>query len=239
MIARPDGVVCAILFKAQLPSVLASFNRWGPTTGYFYYPTGKEVLPGFPQSCATPPTECVFIDVTDTWTVFLDNNRRPDTFYSALCSLSEDLRTVALGLILRYQAPITSVMATRFQHSNGTSGRFVARDVAAVKDGKSWEFWNAGNPLSFEDLGAYKRRKVADRLTDEMVIDYCRKCGIDLEDASGWDFDSAVHCRRELRNELSTFSEADLVKMLEDSARRSPGGQNVVMRVFRRFYPSS
>jgi hypothetical protein len=56
------------------------------------------------------------------------------------------------------------------------------RNVAALHDTSGWVFQQAGTPKEFEDTAAYKRRRVRDRLTDDLLESYCAALGIKLFD---------------------------------------------------------
>lgn len=58
------------------------------------------------------------------------------------------------------------------------------RFVRAFRDDPSWEFYQRGEPLDFEDLEAYTRQRIRDRFTPEMLRSYCASLG--------WDIDPAV-----------------------------------------------
>lgn len=55
------------------------------------------------------------------------------------------------------------------------------RIVYAYKDGR-WSFNQHWEPLPFEDLEAYKEKRIRDRLTPEMVERYCQEFGINPYD---------------------------------------------------------
>jgi hypothetical protein len=56
------------------------------------------------------------------------------------------------------------------------------RTVAVIQDGKRWMFNVTGQAQPFEDTAAYQRRRVKDRLTDDMLVDYCQSLGLPLAD---------------------------------------------------------
>ena len=57
------------------------------------------------------------------------------------------------------------------------SGRAIRHIQASDQDGR-WEFYQSGEPLPFEDLEAYERRRVRDRFTPEMLDAYCAALGL-------------------------------------------------------------
>lgn len=52
------------------------------------------------------------------------------------------------------------------------------RSLTAANDGGRWVFEMSGEPFSFEDQEAYKRRATASRFTSEMLLDYLRQLGV-------------------------------------------------------------
>jgi hypothetical protein len=52
------------------------------------------------------------------------------------------------------------------------------RAISATNDGGKWVFVETRDPLPFEQVGAYKARRVRDRFTSEMLADYCRALGV-------------------------------------------------------------
>lgn len=52
------------------------------------------------------------------------------------------------------------------------------RTVSVVRDGDRWRFDANGTVQDFEDVGAYKRRRVAERFTSTMLVDYAAALGL-------------------------------------------------------------
>jgi hypothetical protein len=62
---------------------------------------------------------------------------------------------------------------------DASSGMRFGRWVSAIDDGSRWVFAESDiPPLSFEDVTAYSRRRIRDRLTSEMVRRYVRDFGV-------------------------------------------------------------
>ncbi|MDR1290177.1 MAG: hypothetical protein LBK06_03150 [Planctomycetaceae bacterium] len=51
-----------------------------------------------------------------------------------------------------------------------------------VDDDDKWIFGESGNPLPFENTTIYKKRRIKERFTEELLISYCEKLGIRLLD---------------------------------------------------------
>ena len=69
-----------------------------------------------------------------------------------------------------------------YQH--GESRRF----VRAMND-DPWEFFERGERFDWEYADQYQRRRIKDRVTRRMIVDYTRQFGVDLEDDSFWQSD--------------------------------------------------
>lgn len=52
------------------------------------------------------------------------------------------------------------------------------RTVCAANDGGTWTFSESGVPFSFEDVAAYRRKKIQDRFTSDMLHRYLRELGV-------------------------------------------------------------
>ncbi len=52
------------------------------------------------------------------------------------------------------------------------------RAVSLVRDGERWRFDAAGTVQDFEDVEAYERRRIADRFTSSMLVDYAAALGL-------------------------------------------------------------
>lgn len=63
------------------------------------------------------------------------------------------------------------------------------RYVRTMKDDPRWEFYQEGEPFEFEDVSRYSRRLKRERLDRDMVIEYMRQMGYDLEDPSFYETD--------------------------------------------------
>ena len=52
------------------------------------------------------------------------------------------------------------------------------RTISAMNDGGRWDFYQSGEPFAFEDLRAYKNRRIRDRFTYEMMHRYLKELGV-------------------------------------------------------------
>lgn len=58
------------------------------------------------------------------------------------------------------------------------------RSIAATHQDSRWEFTATGTVQPYEDLAAYRRRRVVDRFTPQMLAAYCAELGVRPFDAS-------------------------------------------------------
>ena len=60
------------------------------------------------------------------------------------------------------------------------------RVVYAMRDEPNWAFFSEGALLAVERPEHYKRRRIRDRLTREILVDYLRDLDIDIADDDFW-----------------------------------------------------
>jgi hypothetical protein len=60
------------------------------------------------------------------------------------------------------------------------------RSIDCTAEEQDWEFAVMGKPLEFEDTRAYKNRDKSKRLTREMVIEYLRHLGYEIDVPEFW-----------------------------------------------------
>jgi hypothetical protein len=56
------------------------------------------------------------------------------------------------------------------------------RTIYAMDDGGRWEFGESGERFDFEDVDAYRRRRVRDRFTPELLERYLTELGVPVND---------------------------------------------------------
>lgn len=59
------------------------------------------------------------------------------------------------------------------------SGKTI-RLIRVIKENK-WIFYEVGEPLWFEEKENYSKRRIADRITYDLLLSYSRKNGIDFD----------------------------------------------------------
>lgn len=66
------------------------------------------------------------------------------------------------------------------------------RLIRSMKEWDKWEFVEKGDIRDFENAKNYKRRRIADRINNEIIVDYLNKNGINIEQEEFWTSIEAV-----------------------------------------------
>lgn len=66
--------------------------------------------------------------------------------------------------------------------------REAVRYVRVMKDPR-WDFYEEGEPFPFEDTSKYGIKPIRSRLTDEMVLNYCKELGYDIQSEDFYESD--------------------------------------------------
>ncbi|HEX2864623.1 MAG TPA: hypothetical protein VHN99_08635 [Deinococcales bacterium] len=132
----------------------------------------------------------LLLETAGPWTAYLNN-----------CSQGTDAPAVAMTLPRRLKCRsvriqvIPNTASDRHPERPGTFGSMLfelngpekapglntIRRVHAINDGP-WKWVGTGDPLPFENLEAYTAKRIRDRLTGAMIVDYCAHFGIFPDD---------------------------------------------------------
>ena len=135
-------------------------------------------------------TRMLLQETRSAWTaMFLNNTRGADAIppVSYLCRVLK-VRGLVLSCIPQVEDPggrVISYGEVRFDLLSSEPGFFVnhERTIYVMNDGGRWSFTAQGKPQSFEELSAYKARKVRDRFTPDMLVRYGHALGVSLDDS--------------------------------------------------------
>lgn len=237
LIHRTDGHVVSSFIKAPADRIVDTLNSWGRTTGYFYIRTDAEV-PDTLSELATPPDRCVLLQSRNGWTAMFDNDRICNIPYSTLSYLSERLRTIAVGIMLSGRSEPLTARGRSFDYFDGTRSPIKTRSIAVIRDRGRWEFRSNGEPLLYEDTGQYERRRIGERLTDEMILSYGIQMGLEIRSDNDWNRRQAESFRIELRACDLAGTEADMIDTMKRAASEACGTPNIMVKLLRRLWPS-
>jgi hypothetical protein len=156
--------------------------EWRPVGGTL----PEQVLNLAPLVTGAPPRELLVGLAESNWTAYFD------------CGLPGSDPVGVVGRLTR-TAKRHGVVVRTIPHTIGTGleepGRAGAvqfvllgplptdtlnyvRSVSASYDGSRWMFATDGTPQMFEDAERYKARRIRDRITSQMVADYCEALGL-------------------------------------------------------------
>lgn len=82
-----------------------------------------------------------------------------------------------------YEGEMGSVQLQVFEQ-HPTDSHYYGRSISVTNDEGRWGLHLGGDPLPFEDVTRYKARRVRDRFTKEMLIEYLQGFGIDAYNRS-------------------------------------------------------
>jgi hypothetical protein len=166
----------------------------------------------------------LFLSTRGRWTACFDNGAKggnPSTFVG---ELSQRLKVRGIACTC-----IPNTLTRRDAAKPGTWGavKFVQfaperreflnieRSVSVVNDVRGWQFHTIGQVQDFEQVDHYATGRIADRLTPEMLEQYCQALGIDLFDESFYGGTGVVsHARPWFLPKLATLSLAEARRQL-------------------------
>jgi hypothetical protein len=122
-----------------------------------------------------------FTNMSDGWDVLLGNYSR---------QFNEDVISIKLSKA-KTEYPIYSFEYKKMGETQ--------RLIRSIKEIDKWEFFEKGNVQQFENIDNYKKRRIADRINNEIIIGYLEKNQIDIEDESFWLASKAVKFWTDLR----------------------------------------
>ena len=137
------------------------------------------------------PTRAFLIDLNGEWTGYFDNESREFLDGSTLNQLCERLRTTTCFFSYDDQQDSWQRGTAHFAVERWEQNRCVSRSVLLYKQ-SGWIFDPYGDPLPFEDLEAYKRKRKTERLTPELLRKYGEALGVRFWDESCYGTDVAL-----------------------------------------------
>ncbi len=182
--------------RSSPESIVRAYSDWYAQLGNSFEVTSydaplRQVMPRLEPLVSNHTRTIVATTRNTEWSAILDNFAPGGDPVSAIAVLSKALQTD--GLLVGYspderEEPGISLgrlgarvfTYTAFDPDNERPIAPPTRSIyLARQSGSKWLFEAKGEPLSFENLDAYKQRRVKDRFTPEMLEQYCHELGID------------------------------------------------------------
>jgi hypothetical protein len=121
----------------------------------------------------------IWIQTSSQWTAYFDNCRIGGDPLGPICHGALDIGCRGVMVL---NSPETSGWwgGTRFAIFSAEGPRWnnITRDISAINDDGRWHWGVSGTPQPFEELDAYKNKRIRDRLTPAMLQRYCAALGI-------------------------------------------------------------
>ena len=168
--------------EADFAQVVAADSRWRASLGGFQGRPVGGPLPALLDGLLPltgPLLRHVWVETTGPWTAYFDNSVLGSDTFGPVSYLAQQLGCRGVAIACRAGTAKRGAGTTFSLYGpQRTEWLNVMRSVAAVQDMGHWEWSATGTPQPFEDVAAYERRRVRDRLTPEMVAAYCGVLGI-------------------------------------------------------------
>jgi hypothetical protein len=129
---------------------------------------------------AGPQTKHLISSTQSKWTVYIPNGAGGGDVHSPTRHMTRILGLRSVTVVLTADEA-GRPGSTQFTVQDAREGELQVRAVAAHKESK-WEFHEHGTRLPFEQVEKYASRRIKDRLTPELVEQYCGHLGIELFD---------------------------------------------------------
>lgn len=131
------------------------------------------------------PRELLISTSNPEWTALLDCGLQGGDHSLTISYLAEVLTVAGVVVVSIPDAPGDGATPPRYGARQlemfspvRTDFMNYVRTISVVNDWGRWRFDANGLIQDFEDVSAYSRRKVADRFTGQMLIDYCADLGL-------------------------------------------------------------
>lgn len=169
------------IFQAPLKTVVSHDKKWKNGLGGYSYAKKSGGIASAMQDlsplCA-PLTKYVFIGFDNKFTVYFDNFILGSDAVGPISVLSKKIG--CLSILITCKPNIKNVWYGQTRMDIISPSGAEKRVLCASNDGGRWDWFGLGTPFEWENISAYENRKIADRFTPHMLIQYCKHFGIDL-----------------------------------------------------------
>lgn len=113
-------------------------------------------------------------------TIYVDNTG--EAYYSLIWNVCTRNKLEAVHIKLSDDNATYPGYMMNYYNINGEE-----RAIQCYKDGEKWMFHTEGKVQFFEDNKRYSERIKRKRFNREVIIEYCKRLGLDITDSSFWE----------------------------------------------------
>ncbi len=157
------------------------------------------------EPLTTPLDRYLLIETQSNWSAIFSNGLRVNDVFSPVSYLSEVLK--CQGLLVNFTPDrsrnagkdafqIWGAVTFSLYGPEKTDWLNRIRHVGVTNDVGGWEFAEEGKVQPYEQTENYRKGKVVDRFTVEMLKSYCKALGIELFDADFYGGHCLSHTKR-------------------------------------------
>lgn len=184
----PLGHATAIFIKCEPNELIDFLKAWNTDLGYQMktQTTNITLTSMFQVLDERTPYKLIAAAVPhlNGWTAYFDNAVAEGLSNSTASMACKTIGTDVAGFSFDHDRPPHTGSAT-FSYYQPTEEDVNLRYVQLFTE-HSGEFHQSGDPLLFEDLAAYRRSNIKQRVTREMLIQYANHLGIYPDDISSY-----------------------------------------------------
>ena len=133
----------------------------------------------YPLTYTVPAWRICLFETKDLRTVMISN-------------LYDGAHSLCWNLARKLGVESLSVRTTDLATKNDTVNELIyyntgeMRRIVRTMTDPSWDFFEEGEPLWFEDVTLYSKRYKKDRMNRRILIDYCSKLGLEVDSPDFW-----------------------------------------------------
>jgi len=136
------------------------------------------------------PDRAILISLANGWTVFFDNHSHHFSPASELFVLCLRLKTRTCFFF--HETEGSQAGSSVFNHNTFAPPSMVNERMVWLGKESRWEFRAAGEPLPFENLEAYRERRIRDRLPASLLREYGQALGVAFWDPDQYTANSVL-----------------------------------------------
>jgi hypothetical protein len=138
------------------------------------------------EPLSAPTRRALWVETKSNWTAYFDNTIDGSDPYGPIAYLSRLLSCRGVTISCCPDIEAHAYGQTRFDlwGQEPVDAFHCTRSIGATHDGDRWSWDVVGEPLPFERMETYSRKRIKDRFPDELAKQYCLALGVNPYDDS-------------------------------------------------------